>query len=413
MRVRTYLLWLLPCLFVVIQFFLQNVANIFALRWMQDFHLNPVSLANLSSAYFYTYALMQVPAGVCFDRYSARMLLSVSLTFVGFSCLLLAEAHTFAMAYMARLIIGAACAFAFVGMLKITTQLFSAKQFPLMIGLSEMITMGLVSLALSLAAYWFIAHSWQSIQIITAAVSFILAVFAYLFGHDYEKNRIVHEPMKLSVLGFLKNRNVLLGALFCLLAFSLVSAFTSLWGIQFLVHTQHMSIPLATHINSAILIGIAIGSIAWGWFAKQTEIYRKLLLLATVLSLGLLVLLLLLPPVPYGWLYIGYLLAGICSAAYIPCLALIKRSVMPASQATAMAFANMMIMLGAPLFQMTIGYLIAHPFGQIIAESAQSYQLAMTVLPISALLALLAAYYLQDDKATAAQSIYTQLTSKC
>lgn len=399
MRIRTYLLWLIPCLFVVIQFFLQNVANIFAATWMQDFHLNPVSLANLSSAYFYTYALMQIPAGLCYDKYPSRHLLSISLTLVGVSCLLLAAADTFIVAYLARLIIGAACAFAFVGMLKITTQLFSAKQFPLMIGISEMFTMAVVSLALSAAAYWFVNHSWQSIQVIAAVVSFVLAAMSWLFGQGY------HAPMtsqqvdtiQLPTFAFLKNRNVLLGSGYCLLAFALVSAFTSLWGIQFLVHTQHISIPAATHINSAILIGIAVGSLLWGWLAKQTGIYRGLLLLATAGALVILTLLLLAPPLAYVWLYVGYFVAGVFCAAYIPCLALIKHSVPTASQAAAMAFANMMIMLGAPLFQMTMGYFIAHPFGQITAQSAASYQAAMAVLPLSALIALVLTYYLDGD----------------
>ena len=397
MRIRTYLLWLLPCFFVVIQFFQQNVANIFASAWMQQFHLSPVSLANLSSAYFYTYALMQIPAGLCYDKFSSRALLTVSLTMVGLACISLGLSQAFSSAFIARLMIGAASSFAFVGMLKITSDLFSNKQFPLMIGISEMLTMSLVSLAMSAAAFWFIEHSWQSIQYITAAVSLLLALACLVGGHAYpspsQKN--TKFSLSLSDFAFLREHNAILGSLYCLLAFSIVSAFTSLWGIQFLVHTQQLTMAEATHINGAILIGIAIGSLFWGSLAKQTGYYRGLLLIASACSFIILSLLLVLPPIPYHALYVGYFLAGVACAAYIPCLALIKQSVTKDLAATAMAFANMMIMLGAPLFQMIIAFLIAHPIGQIRIQSSASYQVAMMILPLTSLLAWILSYYLK------------------
>lgn len=397
MRIRTYLLWLLPCFFVVIQFFQQNVANIFAATWMQQFHLTPVSLANLSSAYFYTYALMQIPAGLCYDKFSSRTLLTISLTLVGVACIGLGLSQQLSTAFIARLMIGAASSFAFVGMLKITSDLFSNKQFPLMIGISEMLTMSLVSIAMSAAAFWFIKHSWQSIQYITAAVSLSLALACLVGGHAYPKplQKKAKFSLSLSDFAFLRDRNAVLGSLYCLSAFSIVSAFTSLWGIQFLVHTQNLPITEATHINGAILIGIAIGSLFWGWLAKQTGYYRGLLLIASACSFVILSLLLVLPPMPYHALYVGYFLAGMACAAYIPCLALIKQSVAKDLAATAMAFANMMIMLGAPLFQMIIAYLIAHPIGQISAQSSASYQVAMVILPLTSLLAWVLSYYLK------------------
>lgn len=407
MRIRTYLLWLLPCLFVVIQFFQQNIANIFAATWMQTFHLTPVSLANLSSAYFYTYAAMQIPAGLCYDKFSSRTLLSVSLSLVGLACVGLGLSQHFNTAFIARLLIGAASSFAFVGMLKITSDLFSNKQFPLMIGISEMLTMSLVSIAMSAAAYWFITHSWQSIQYITAAVSLFLALACLFGGQAYPKPNPKNTKFTLSLadFAFLRERNVVLGSLFCLLAFSIVSAFTSLWGIQFLVHTQKLSIATATHINGAILVGIAVGSLFWGWLAKRTGLYRRLLLIASSCSFIILSILLVLPPVSYRELYVGYFLAGMACAAYIPCLALIKQSVAPALAATAMAFANMMIMLGAPLFQMIIAYLIAHPFGNISAQSSTSYQLAMVILPLTSLLAWILSYYLKPARAIIDESV--------
>lgn len=408
MRIQVYLLWLVPCFFVVIQFFLQSIPNVFAAVWMRDFHLNPVSLATLSSAYFYIYALMQIPAGLCYDRWSARVLLTLSLAVTGLSSLMLAWGHHFAWAYAMRLVMGVSTAFAFVGMLKITAQLFPVRQFALMIGFSGAMTMTLVGVGLSLSAYWLSIHSWQSIQIFIGILSLILAGVAGLYGQGLQTQEASFIKSRLSwkQFDFLYDRNVMCAVGYGLLQFALIGVFTSLWGVQFLVHTQPLTLVQATSINTAILIGVAVGSVGWGWIAKKTHSYRRLFMSASACSLLLLVSLLFISALPYIWLYTGYLLAGFFAASYMPSLAFIKLNAQPASQATAMAFSNMMAMLASPLLQLIVGYFIAHPVGNMVIESAASYRVALSVLPIVALLAFcLACCVNMADRARAVESI--------
>ena len=63
--------------------FIQRVApSVMTEELMRDFSVGAASLGALSGAYFYTYALLQLPVGLLTDRYGPRKLMS----FAAFLC---------------------------------------------------------------------------------------------------------------------------------------------------------------------------------------------------------------------------------------------------------------------------------------------------------------------------------------
>ncbi|MCD8524466.1 MAG: MFS transporter [Gammaproteobacteria bacterium] len=51
---------------------------------MEDFGITATTLGTVSAFYYYTYTAFQIPAGLLFDRYGARMVLTITVLLCAF-----------------------------------------------------------------------------------------------------------------------------------------------------------------------------------------------------------------------------------------------------------------------------------------------------------------------------------------
>ena len=102
---------------------------------MRDLAIGGALLGQLSAAYFYGYAGMQIPVGMLIDRFGPRRLLTVAAVGCAGGCVLFASG-TVATASLGRLLIGAGAAFSLVGAMAIAAQAFPARRFALLSGLA-------------------------------------------------------------------------------------------------------------------------------------------------------------------------------------------------------------------------------------------------------------------------------------
>ncbi len=402
--------WLLASFFVVFQFFLQSATSVLSQYWQADFHISAVGLSILSSAFFYTYVLMQVPVGVLFDHYQPEKLIAKAAATVGLGCLVLAFTHWFWLGFLARLAIGAGCAFGFVGMLKITSLIFQPKRFAFMVGVSESFTMTGVTLGVVLLAWVLTFSSWRIDMMVCGLMALTGSTVAFIivrlqrgdlsapkqhpfaWGHVWKK-----------LILTAKNKQIWLGSLYGFFIFAMVNVFTSLWGVDFLEHTQALNRQSAANVMSMIFIGIAIGGPILGLLTHRWVSHRQAMSCCALLSTILMSYLLWMPVLPLWVLYTGYTVMGMFCAAYIPCFTVIKDNAPSAIQATSLAFANMTIMAGAPVLQTLIGIILQHMGGAVHA-SAFSYRMALLVLPAGMLIAWILCYFIQDARPHATEA---------
>lgn len=71
-----------------------------------DLHLNDVQMGTLLSAFFWTYAFLQIPVGWLAERYGAHRILAAGLTIWASATMLIGTAHTFATLLVLRLLLG-------------------------------------------------------------------------------------------------------------------------------------------------------------------------------------------------------------------------------------------------------------------------------------------------------------------
>ena len=88
--------WLTAALFFGYAWVLRVAPSVMVEELMRDFAVGAGVLGNLSAAYFYGYAGMQIPVGVLLDRFGPRRLITISTLLCAGGCVLFAIGDTLA-----------------------------------------------------------------------------------------------------------------------------------------------------------------------------------------------------------------------------------------------------------------------------------------------------------------------------
>src|SRR5207244_3735622 len=76
---RGWAMWALPALLFLIAFFHRSAPGIIAKDLMHDFNTTAAIVGLLSATYFYAYAGLMIPAGLCIDAFGVRRVVSAAL----------------------------------------------------------------------------------------------------------------------------------------------------------------------------------------------------------------------------------------------------------------------------------------------------------------------------------------------
>ncbi|MCW5773661.1 MAG: MFS transporter, partial [Rhodospirillaceae bacterium] len=127
--------WLVSALGFFFAWMLRVSPSVMIEPIMAEFKVGGAVLGTLSGLYFYTYALLQTPAGLAIDKWGARRALSLAALVTAAGCALFAAAPDIAVAYIGRLLIGGGVAFAFLGSLVLASAWFPPRRFAMFSGL--------------------------------------------------------------------------------------------------------------------------------------------------------------------------------------------------------------------------------------------------------------------------------------
>src|SRR4249919_2446784 len=124
--------WLTAALFFGYAWVLRVAPSVMVEELMRDFSVGAAVLGNLSAAYFYGYAGMQIPVGILLDRFGPRRLMTVAAFVCAAGCVLFATGETLTAATAGRILIGASAAFSLVGAMAVAGQWFAPARFALL-----------------------------------------------------------------------------------------------------------------------------------------------------------------------------------------------------------------------------------------------------------------------------------------
>ncbi len=263
--------WGLLAITFILSLFQRGAMGVISVPLSQDLSASASQIGSLASITFYTYAIMQIPAGILLDYmgYKKASVIGLFTTAIG-SCLL-GIAPNLALAYLARFLVGVGTSFLFIAALRAQTIWFAPKDFTKASG--YLAFMGNVGGLLSTfpLAMMMGAMGWRLSMISMALLSVLVGLLVLLFTKtsptDYGLEPLgkVHIAKKLpfkTTLTALLKLPALWRNFFCL--FSLVGVTTALsgvWGIQYIETVYQVSSETSSFLISFILFGLIVGSL--------------------------------------------------------------------------------------------------------------------------------------------------------
>ncbi len=378
--------WGLGALLYLIAFFQRVTPAVLTKELMTDFGLGAAALGNLSAFYFYSYVAVQIPTGILADRWGPRRLLTAGAAITAIGTLVFALAPTVAVANFGRLLIGASCGVAFVGMMKIASHWLPTKLFALASGmaLATGIT-GAVFAGVPLREMA-TAFGWRHVMEASAVFTALLAVATWWLVRDdpAEKNYASYfshahttGAQKISALAGLKRvlsyRNTWL--LFWIpggAAGSMIT-FAGLWGVPYMVSHKGLTTNQAALITSAMMIAWAIGGPMLGSWSQKIGRRKPLYILSCVMIVSGWAAVIFLPQLSVAAMLSILLVTGFFSGMMIIGFAFAKESVPAQLGGTASGVCNMGVMMGPMLLQPLVGWLLDNNWHGTLKDGVRVY----------------------------------------
>ena len=129
-----FLFFLLTACYALVSFFRTSTSTL-AVDIMTDFAVGGGLMSVMSSAYFYPYGFMQIPAGILSDRWGSRNTITLFMLLGAAGTLLFALSTSVTAATVGRVIIGMGMGMVFVPSLRVFLRWFPHHQHVLITGL--------------------------------------------------------------------------------------------------------------------------------------------------------------------------------------------------------------------------------------------------------------------------------------
>ncbi|OGO94548.1 MAG: hypothetical protein A3F10_03930 [Coxiella sp. RIFCSPHIGHO2_12_FULL_42_15] len=264
-----WICWIIASAVYAIQHGMYLYPSLVTKELQETFSIGTFEIGLFSSAYLYSYVIMQTPSGLLFDKFSSKKILGIAILLLIFSCVILASTKNYYMALLSRIILGIGGSFTFVGAIYLSRSWFSSAIFPIIVGVTEAMSgMGDVGLSVTFV-YLKNNQSWQFIVFEIA----LLFIFLYLLTLFFIKdNPSIEKTKNISIRDDFHycffNRTVWMLGLFIGCSFANFAVMGLLWGIPYFMLHYHVSEEVAVFENSALIIGFIIGCTGMGYLTR-------------------------------------------------------------------------------------------------------------------------------------------------
>jgi sugar phosphate permease len=272
-----------------------------------DLSLDTKGLGTLSAAFFYAFAITQIPITLFLDRVGPRLMMT-GLSLLGIAgALIFAGADSFSMGLLGRILLGVGMACNLMGTLKLLTAWFSPTTFATLTGIVFSIgTVGNMAATVPLA-FMVDLMGWRHSFVAIAGVNLGLVLALYLVVRDAPEHkpaeRIVGMTNKRNnpfsgLTAIFKNRTYWIISLTTFTGYGIYAAFQTLWAGPYLMEVMGFDVMNAGQVILLMNVGAIAGGPVWGWLSDRIFHTRKwvvtgstalvivILLVLAVLSFG-------------------------------------------------------------------------------------------------------------------------------
>jgi len=410
--------WVVFCLLAfgyLLVYFHRLCPAVVALDMQADLKTSGALLGFLAAAYFYPYALMQLPSGLLSDSWGPRKTIAVFFAIAGASSIFLGMVTSMGLAILARILVGLGVAMLFVPTMKVMTNWFKVEEFALMTGIL-MAVGGLGAYTASRPLAWLSDKiGWRGSFIAIGVVTLLMAVAIWFLVRNTPQDMGLPEVNKPPTQGktgktrtigltqgmkmVLSSRSFWFLAAWFFFSFSIFFSFGGLWGGPYLMQVYGFSKAETGNILGMLALAMIAGSPFLGWLSdKVLHSRKKVIVLSSVMTLCLTIPLAFFTDVMnLPTLYLLCFLLGVFNSAVVVVAFTSAKELFPVEIAgTAVGLVNLFPFLGGAVAPPILGAILEAYGKTATGYSAEAYSKAFLLYFIFALIALGAACFVTE-----------------
>jgi len=414
-KIVSKLAWLsftiLAVSFMMTSFFRASTSTL-AVEIMEDFQVGGGLMSVMSSAFFYPYGLMQLPAGIMADRWGTRKVTATFLVLGALGGVLFSTAPNVSIATTGRIILGLGMGMVFVPSLKVLLAWFPHQRYVMSVGLYLSIgAIGMLFASYPLAGMARLV-GWRGSMLAASILTLILATIVYFFIRDTpeelglpapdrkKEEKIERIPLKDVMIKLLHSRDYWMLCIWLFTIYGTFYSLTSLWAGPYF--SQGYGLKEGS-VGCALLMLAAGGTISpsiAGTLTYRLKLSKKTILIlsscgAALTASPLLFTFPVIPEllIPVWCFFIGFFYGG------FGCIAMTRiQEIFPSNVlGTATGLANVFSYAGSTILQLVSGWFIEYISCGQSPYSIQNYASMFSIFIVAAIIAILCLSLCQKD----------------
>lgn len=408
----------------ILVYFQRMAPAVMSADLMTAFQTSGAMLGSLAAIYFYSYALMQIPAGALVDFWGIRKTIAVGNLIAGAGSILFGLAPVLWVAGLGRFAVGLGVSVVFVGIMKSNSVWFSERRYGILSGLTIFFgNLGSLMAAGPLAALLNVM-SWRMVFILIGWISILLSGIGFYIvrnrPEEYGHPPIVPSTGKIAVrraregvkqlLQVIGNRRLWISFVLNFASSGGAYAFMGLWAIPYLRDVHGLDRHEGALFVTLMIIGFAVGSLFWGWLSDYLRNRKGVLIVSLVLYNLTWIGLLMLDQLGSWGSALLFLAFGATGCGFILTMTNAKELCHPDYAGMAVATVNAGSFLGVAVIQPLFGRILDARWENTLnagvrVYTSAAYQQAFYWMLVMGMVALLAAFFLKE---THGKNIFAQ-----
>lgn len=393
----------------ILVFFHRLCPAVIALDIQSSFGISGTLLGVLGSAYFYSYALMQLPTGLMADSWGPRKTVSVFFVLAGLGSILMGVAPNLTVAIIGRVLVGIGVSTVFVCNFKLLSEWFSQRRFVIMGGI--FMAMGGVGALFSSAPLAWIStlFGWRMTLVAVGLATLIMAALVYVFvrnrpeDSDPDPAQMAQAPGEAPPSLLKGMRLVILSGRFWPIAIwsfcvvGLSFAVGGLWGGPYLMQIYGLSKTGAGAVLSTFSLALIGGSPLLSLLANRYGRRPVLLVCSLLLITFSSIMALYVDSLPLPMVYLMFFCMFLTGGPVGNIVATVSKELFPvAISGTSVGTVNLFPFAGAAFFQILIGAVLSAGGKAQSGYTVEAFRHMFLICLAGAMVSLIAALLMKE-----------------
>jgi len=389
---------------------------VMAVELMETFGVSGALIGILGSAYFYPYAVMQLPAGLLSDSLGPRKSVTIFLVIASAGAILFGVSPNAGVAIFARVLVGLGVCMVFVPTLKVVSQWFRRGEFSMMAAILN--ATGGVGVLAAAAPLAFLTDrlGWRITFVAIGAATLLLAGAVAIWVKNRPEDiglpsmelpesgadspgAVAEVPLFEGMKMVLRNPHFWAIAIWFFFTCGIFFGIGGLWGGPYLMHVYGLSKTQAGGVLNMIAVGLIFGSPFLSMLSdKFLKSRKKVMLICSVaVAVTMLPPMLLTDKLPLPLLYAVFLSIGVFSAAVVVIAFTATKELFPIEIAgTSVGAVNLFPFAGGAVFQPLLGQILEKAGDGGDVYSVEGYRAVFIACFTAALVALVAISFMKE-----------------